>query len=86
MAEIRRGFSWYSLLALVLAIMACFGIGWSAFIKPTNRNVIKDGGQVIYNMDVPKIPLGGCAMWRLNAHVYYQTAPNVGAVPKAVKR
>ena len=87
MAEVRKGFSWFSLAALILAIMACFGIGWSAFVKPTTTNRVADGGTLnqVFNYDVPKVPLmsGGCM--RLKADLYWQNDPKSSVVGKKVE-
>lgn len=85
--EVRKGFSWYSLAALVLAILALFGIGWSAFVKPTTTNRVDTGGTMnqVFNYDVPKVPLfsGGCM--RIKADLYWQTDPKGTLVGKKVE-
>ena len=73
----KHGFHAANLIILVLCILAVFGIGYSAFFKPSTTNKIADGATQINNYDVPKVPMGGCSMWRLNGQVYWQTTPKV---------
>lgn len=57
----------------ILAILLLFGIGYKV-VAPTYKTVVGQGGRVVtINQDTPKIPLVGCALWRLNAKVYWET-------------
>ena len=71
----KNGFHLANLIIIVLATLAVFGIGWSAFVKPTTTNRIADGGtQIIYNKP-PEVPIIGCSLWHLNARASWETIP-----------
>lgn len=49
------------------------GLGY-VIIRPTNKTVVGQGGR---NYDItiaatPKVPLGGCSIWRVNANLFWE--------------
>ena len=69
-----------------MSIIAVFGIGYSAFIKPSTTNKIGDGGvQNIYTV-APSAPIGGCELWRVNLRATWNTAASKPAIIKDEKK
>lgn len=60
------------IVAVIIFLVVIGGVGYK-IVAPTMKTVIGKGGkQVIVNTEKPSIPLGGCAIWRINVKSYWE--------------
>lgn len=63
---------WLYVAAGLLVLVILGGVGYK-ITAPTTKTVVGNGGKVVYiNNETPKVPLGGCALWRLNTKIYWE--------------
>ena len=60
-------------LALALAVVILGGIGY-VITRPTTSQKADKIENKVYNIDPPKVPIAGCALWRVNLQLYYEKA------------
>ena len=73
----------YAYVALgIIFLVLIGGIGYK-IVAPTTKTIIGQGGRLItVNTEVPKVPLGGCAFWRLNTKFYWEKGMNTSELKK----
>lgn len=64
----------YGIIIIVLfCLLATGGVTYKLFFQPTTRTIVSDGGKIenVYN-ETPKVPIGGCSIYRLNLKLYWE--------------
>lgn len=68
--------------AVIVFFVLMGGIGYK-IVAPTSKTIVGQGGKVItVNTESPKVPIGGCALWRLNTKLYWEKPYNSSEIKK----
>ena len=70
---------------ILLLLVLIGGIGYRV-VAPTSKTVVGQGGKVVnISTETPKVPLGGCAIWRLNTKLYWEKGFKLQDQPEVKK-
>ncbi len=74
-----------TIVGVIVFLVIMGGVGYK-IVAPSNKTVIEKGGrQVVVNTESPKVPLGGCAIWRLTNKLYWESGYNLKDKKEAKK-
>ena len=59
-----------------LVILVLSGLSFKDILHPGNKTIVEEGGKVVnVYADSPRVPVGGCSAYRLNAEFFWKKLP-----------